>query len=98
MTMSILLVSAIFATFLGAIMFILQLPVMFAFIATLIFILLQYLIGPAIVRGSTHLHYLKPGENQWLESTVKELADKGGTPMTKHLTPSSSVELRATLP
>jgi heat shock protein HtpX len=83
MTISILLVSVIFATFLGGIMFILQLPVMFAFIATLIFILLQYLIGPAIVRGSTHLHYLKPSENPWLESTVKELADKGGTPMPR---------------
>ncbi len=79
MTMSILLISVIFTIFLGVIMLILQLPLVWAFIATLIFILLQYLVGPAIVRGSTHLHYLKPSENPWLESTVKELADKGGT-------------------
>jgi heat shock protein HtpX len=83
MTVSILLVSVIFAMFLGVIMFILQLPIALAFIATLIFILLQYLIGPAIVRGSTHLRYLKPGENPWLETTVKELAEKGGTPMPR---------------
>ena len=29
------------------------------------------------------LHYLKPGENPWLEKTVKELADKSGLPMPK---------------
>lgn len=64
-------------------MFIIQLPIIWAFIATLFFLLLQYLIGPAIVRGSTHLRYLKLGENPWLESTVKELAEKSGIPMPK---------------
>jgi heat shock protein HtpX len=48
-----------------------------------IFILFQYLIGPAIVRMSTRLQYLKAGENPWLESTVKELADKSGVPMPR---------------
>lgn len=83
MTMSIFLVSIIFTVFLGIIMFVLQLPIVWAFIATLFFILLQYLIGPAIVRGSTHLHYLKPDENPWLESTVKELTEKCGLPTPK---------------
>ena len=83
MTMSILLVSAVFSVFLGVIMFILQLPIMWAFVATIIFILLQYLVGPAIVEGSTHLRYLEPSENPWLESTVRELADKGGTHMPR---------------
>lgn len=83
MTVSILLVSIIFTVFLGIIMFILQLPIIFAFVATILFILLQYLIGPAIVRGSTRLHYLKPGENPWLESTVVELAKKSGLPTPK---------------
>jgi heat shock protein HtpX len=49
----------------------------------LVFILFQFLIGPAIVRMSTRLQYLKPGENAWLESNVKELADKSGIPMPK---------------
>jgi len=78
MTISILLVSIIFVIFLGVIMFALHLPVVWAFVATLFFLLLQYLIGPAIVRGSTHLRYLKTGENPWLESTVKELTQKSG--------------------
>lgn len=78
MTISILLLSIVFALFLGVIMFVLQLPVIWAVIATLFFLLLQYLIGPAIVRGSTHLRYLKPGENPWLELTVNEMAEKSG--------------------
>ncbi len=48
-----------------------------------LFILFQYLIGPAIVAATARLHYLKPGENPWLETTVKELADKSGVPMPK---------------
>jgi heat shock protein HtpX len=48
-----------------------------------IFILFQYLVGPAIVAATARLHYLKPGENPWLESTVKELAEKSGVPMPK---------------
>jgi len=80
---SVFLVAFISAIFLSAIMFIINFPLIYALIGTLIFILLQYLIGPAIVISSTHLRYLKPAENPWLESTVKELADKSGTPMPK---------------
>lgn len=80
---SIFLVAFIFAIFLAAIMLIIGLHPIYALIGTIIFILIQYLIGPAIVRSSTHLRYLKPGENPWLESTVKELADKSRIPMPK---------------
>ena len=83
MSMSIFLVAFIFAVFLTAIMFILQFPLIFALIGTIIFILFQFLVGPVIVRASTRLRYLKPGENPWLESTVKELADKSRIPMPK---------------
>lgn len=83
MGMSIFLVSFIFAVFLAIIMFLLNFPILYALIGTIIFILIQYLIGPAIVRSSTHLRYLKPGENPWLESTVKELAEKSKIPMPK---------------
>ncbi len=83
MSMSIFLVAFIFAIFLAATMFILNLPLIFALIGTVIFILIQYLIGPAIVRSSTRLRYLKSGENPWLESTVKELSSKTETPMPK---------------
>ena len=50
---------------------------------TLIFILFEWAIGPAIVSLTTKLQYVKPGENPWLESTVTELAAKSGVPMPK---------------
>lgn len=80
---SIFLVAFIFALFLSAIMFIINLSLIYAIIGTILFILLQYLIGPAIVRASTRLRYLKAGENPWLESTVKEIVDKSGIPMPR---------------
>ena len=75
---SIFLVAFIFAAFLAAIMFIIQLSLVYAVILSILFILFQYLIGPAIVRMSTRLKYLNAEENPWLESTVKGLADKSG--------------------
>jgi heat shock protein HtpX len=83
MGLSIFLVAFIFALFLSAIMFIIHFPLIFALIGTIIFILFEYLIGPAIVSSSTRLRYLRHGENPWLESTVKELTDKSGIPMPK---------------
>jgi heat shock protein HtpX len=80
---SIFLVAFIFAIFLSAIMFILNFSLLFALVGTIIFILLEYLIGPAIVASSSRLHYLKLGENPWLESTVKDLTAKSGVPMPK---------------
>jgi len=77
------LVGIIFAAFLAIIMYILQLSFVWAFILAGLFILIQYLIGPAIVRASTRLRYLKSGENPWLESTVNELAQKSGIPTPK---------------
>jgi len=83
MIIPILLVGVIFAAFLALIMYILQLSLVWAFVLAGIFILIQYLIGPAIVKASTRLHYLKTGENPWLDSTVKDLAQKSGIPTPK---------------
>ena len=89
---SIFLVALIFATFLAVIMFFVQsfliqlnlfYTIALIIVLPVVFILFQYLIGPAIVAMSTKLQYLKEGENPWLESTVKELADKSGIPMPK---------------
>ena len=49
----------------------------------LFIMLLQFLIGPAIVKASTGLRYLSPGENMWLESKVSSLASKSGIPMPR---------------
>ncbi len=83
MTLSIFLISIIFAVFLVAVIFILNLPLVWAFVATLLFLLFQYLIGPAVVEGSTHLRYLRTGENPWLDSKVSALCAKGGIPPPK---------------
>ncbi|MFQ5999457.1 MAG: zinc metalloprotease HtpX [Candidatus Bathyarchaeia archaeon] len=87
MTVSILLVTIIFAAFLGVLMWLIRLPLVFSLtftlFATLTFILIQYLIGPAMVKWSTRLHYLKPGEHPWLETTVKDLAEKSAIPSPK---------------
>ena len=87
MIVSILLVTIIFAAFLGALMLLIRLPLIFSLtftlLATLIFILIQYLIGPAMVKWSTSLRYLKPGEHPWLETTVKDLAEKSAIPQPK---------------
>jgi heat shock protein HtpX len=77
---AIFLVAFIFAAFLAAIMFIIQLNLVYAVILTVLFILFEYLIGPVVVTMSTRLKYVKTGENPWLESTVKQLADKSGIP------------------
>jgi heat shock protein HtpX len=88
----IFLTAFIFAAFLALVLFIIQtfvvdLTLSYDFIIILalplLFVLFQYLIGPSIVRLSTHLQYLKSGENPWLESTVKELADKSKVPMPR---------------
>ncbi|UCE44194.1 MAG: M48 family metalloprotease, partial [Candidatus Bathyarchaeota archaeon] len=87
MTVSILLVTTIFAAFLVALTYLIRLPpipaLAFAILGTLLFILIQYLIGPAMVRWSTKLRYLKPGEQPWLETTVKALAEKSKIPPPK---------------
>lgn len=50
---------------------------------TVLFILFQWLIGPAIVKRSTKLKYLKPGENLFLEQLVNELSQHAGVPLPK---------------
>ena len=84
---SILIAAFIFGIFIFAILFFLQLDLVTGLViglgATALFILFQYLVGPAIVAATARLHYLKPGENPWLESTVKELADKSGLSMPR---------------
>lgn len=87
MATSIFLSAFIFGLLVFAIVYFLQLDAFTGLVIALggstLFILFQYAIGPAIVAATTHLHYLKPGENPWLEKTVKELADKSELPMPK---------------
>jgi len=89
---SIFIASFIFGLFLLGIIFLLQYyflgfdlvtGLLLVLSGIALFILFQYLVGPTIVAATARLHYLKPGENPWLESTVRELAEKSGVPMPK---------------
>ena len=50
---------------------------------TLLFILIQWAIGPSIVAWSTRLKYLRKGENPFLENMVTELCQKSNVPMPR---------------
>jgi heat shock protein HtpX len=52
-------------------------------VLTLLFILLQWLIGPAIVAWSTKLKYIPKGQNPYLENMVAELSQKSEIPMPR---------------
>ena len=49
-----------------------------AFMLALFFMLVQFLVSPYIVKVTTHLRYLDPGENPWLEGVVAKLANAAG--------------------
>jgi heat shock protein HtpX len=87
MATSVFLSAFIFGLLVFVIVYFLQLDAFTGLIIALggsaLFILFQYAIGPTIVAATAHLHYLKPGENPWLEKTVKEIADKSGLPMPR---------------
>jgi heat shock protein HtpX len=92
---SIFIASFIFGLFLFGVIFLLQyyvlgfdlwLGLLLGLGGIGLFILFQYLLGPVIVAATSRLHYLKSGENPWLESTVKELAEKSGVPMPRMAT------------
>ena len=54
-----------------------------AIVGSVFIILFQYAIGPVIVRATSRLHYLAPGENRWLESKVAQLASQSNIPMPR---------------
>jgi len=89
---SIFVAAFIFGAFLIGVIFLVQYYVVgfdlltglfLALGGTALFILFEYALGPVIVSLTTRLQYLKPGDNPWLENTVKELAVKSGVPMPR---------------
>ncbi len=54
-----------------------------AIVGSVFIILFQYAIGPVIVRATSRLHYLAPGENRWLESKVAQLASQSNIPVPR---------------
>jgi heat shock protein HtpX len=86
MGLTIILVFAIFLGLLTIISFFFLDPItslVVGLVGAAFIILLQYLIGPVIVRIASRLHYLAPGENRWLEAKVGQLASQSGIPMPR---------------
>jgi heat shock protein HtpX len=84
---SIFIAAFIFGIFIFAILFFLQLDLITGLIVGLgavgLFILFQYAVGPSIVAATARLHYLRPGENPWLEKLINDIAQKSGLPMPR---------------
>ena len=80
---SVLLTFIFFSVFLAALAVALNVSPVLAVLATLLFMVIQYVIGPTMVVYSTGLRYLQAGENPWLEATVRELASRAGIPMPR---------------
>ncbi len=57
--------------------------ILFIVLITVGFVLLQWAISPGIIRWSSKLRYLQPGENPFLEETVRELCQKSAVPMPR---------------
>src|SRR5215470_14254749 len=86
MGFTIILVFAIFLGLLVIISFFFTDPVtslVLGLIGAFFIVLLQYAIGPVIVKWTSRLHYLAPGENRWLESKVGQLASQSQIPMPR---------------
>src|SRR5712692_1565287 len=86
MSLTIILVFAIFLGLLTIISFFFVDPttsLVLGLVGAALIILLQYALGPVIVRAASRLHYLAPGENRWLESKVGQLASQSGIPMPR---------------
>lgn len=54
-----------------------------ALVLAFIFMLIQFAISPSIVRWSTRLRYLQPGENPWLEGLVTKLSQQAAVKMPR---------------
>src|SRR5207244_12356879 len=86
MSFTIILVFAIFLGLILIVSFFFLDPtqgLILAIFGSAFIILLQYAIGPVIVRATSRLHYLAPGENQWLETKVSQMASTSGIPMPR---------------
>jgi len=86
MSFTIILVFAIFLGLILIVSFFFLDPthgLIFAIFGSAFIILLQYAIGPVIVRATSRLHYLAPGENRWLETKVSQMALTSGIPMPR---------------
>ncbi|MGQ9719249.1 MAG: zinc metalloprotease HtpX [Nitrososphaerales archaeon] len=87
MSLTILLVFAIFAGLVTVLAIVFNMSLFssltLGMILAILIMLFEYAIGPAIVASSAKLRYLGSGENPWLDGVVKELSQKAGIPQPR---------------
>ncbi len=83
MVTALLLTLAFFSILLASLAMFLGINPALSILASLLFILFEYAIGPFMVVHSTGLRYLQRGENPWFETTVSELTSRAGLPMPR---------------
>src|SRR5215470_8450482 len=86
MGITIILVFAIFLGLLTIVSFFFLDPtsaLILGIVGAFFLVFLQYMIGPIIVRATSRLHYLAPGENRWLEAKVQQLASESNIPVPR---------------
>ncbi len=88
MSLTVILVGGVFFALIVVLIMLLvpssgMMGIALSFVLVALFILLQWGIGPSIVRMSSRLVYLKPGENKFLETMIRDLCDKSGVPMPR---------------
>ncbi|MEM4736396.1 MAG: M48 family metalloprotease [Nitrososphaeria archaeon] len=72
-----------FTIFFFIIAYVFETNPIYSFLLATAFIILQFIIGPILVKISTGLKYLRRGENPWLEEIVEFLCRKGNLAVPK---------------
>lgn len=83
MAIILILVFGILFALLMVVSFFLNLPLVAVLFLVFLFMLIQWLISPSIVAWSTHLRYLKKGENRFLENLVQEICEKSNVQLPR---------------
>jgi heat shock protein HtpX len=83
MALTLILLFGVLFALLMVISFFLGLSLLAILILVLLFMLIQWLISPLIIAWSTHLRYLKKGENKFFEDVVQEICKKSNVPIPK---------------
>lgn len=83
MLFTFLLIFGTLFVLLSVVTFIFDFPIWASVVLTLIFVAFQWYTAPWIIAWTARLRYLQPGENPWLEQTVRQLAQEAGVPMPR---------------
>lgn len=83
MTITMLLLFGVLFALISVVVYYLELTIYLSVPLALLLIVFQWLVSPALVSSSAKLHYLKKGENPFLEKIVEDLARKSQIPVPR---------------